>query len=140
VSAVSDFKIFNQTISLSTNGEIEFVDLTEKVLDMVSRSLVRNGLVHVFAPHATGLLVLTENEPSLLEDIRVFLENLIPKDKPYVHQSNAHSHLRSLLFPPDKTLPVMDGHVEFGTWQSLIFVETDVHPRKRTIIVQVIGQ
>jgi secondary thiamine-phosphate synthase enzyme len=122
------------------NGEIEFVDLTNRVRDIVSRSLVRNGLVHVFAPHATGLLVLTENEHGLLEDIRVFLKTLILRDSPYAHQLNAHSHLRSPLLPPDKTLPLVDGVVELGKRQSLVFVETDVHPRKRILIVQVAGQ
>ena len=106
----------------------------------MSKSGVKNGLVHIFAPHATGVLIITENEYGLLSDIRAFLEKMIPKRKQYRHPSNAHSHLRSMLLPPDKTLPVIDGHVEFGTWQSLIFVETDVHPRRRTVIVQVLGE
>ena len=140
MSILTDFKVFSQTINFSTRGEIEFVDLTDRVRDIVSRSHVTNGLVHVFAPHATGIMILTENEHGLLEDVKAFLETLIPRDKAYAHPSNAHSHLRSVLLPPDKTLPIIDGRVELGTWQSLIFVETDVHPRKRTIVVQVIGQ
>ncbi len=135
-----DFKIFNINHSFSTKGEIEFVDLTDKVREVVSRSHVSNGFVHVFAPHATGILILTENDSNLLQDIRAFLERLMPQDGSYAHPSNAHSHLRSVLLPPDRTLPIIDGHVELGTWQSLLFVETDVHPRKRTIIIQVIGQ
>ena len=83
---------------------------------------------------------MTENDDALLEDIKVFLEELAPKHGEYQHPSNAHSHLRSMLFPPDKTLPVIDGRVEFGTWQSLLFVETDVYPRERAIIIQVIGE
>lgn len=137
---MSDFKVFSTTYSFSTKGEIEFVDLTDKVQEAVSRSLVRNGLVHVFAPHATGILILTENEYGLLGDIKTLLEELIPSGGAYGHSSNAHAHLRSVLLPPDKTLPVIGGHVEFGTWQSLLFVETDVHPRKRTVIIQVIGE
>jgi secondary thiamine-phosphate synthase enzyme len=137
---LSDFKVFSTTYSFSTKGEIEFVDLTDKVQEAVSRSLVRNGLVHVFAPHATGILILTENEYGLLGDIKALLEELIPRDGAYGHPSNAHAHLRSVLLPPDKTLPIIGGHVEFGTWQSLLFVETDVHSRKRTVIIQVIGE
>ena len=93
MSILADFRVFNQAISFSTKGEIEFVDLTDRVRDIVSRSPVRNGLVHVFAPHATGSLVLTENEHGLLEDIRAFPETLIPRNSPYAHQLNAHSHL-----------------------------------------------
>lgn len=132
--------MFNTSFSFQTKGEIEFVDLTDKVQEAVAKSSVKNGVVHVFAPHATGILVLTENDYSLLNDIKALLEKLVPKHGAYNHPSNAHSHLRSLLLPPDKTLPVVDGRVEFGTWQSLLFVETDVHSRRRTVIIQVIGE
>ena len=134
------FKVFNKSFSFSTKGEIDFVDLSDKVQEVVSKSAIKNGMVHVFAPHATGILVLTENDYALLNDIKAFLEEIVPKRRAYQHPSNAHSHLRSMLLPPDKTLPVIDGRVEFGTWQSLLFVETDVYPRKRTIIIQVMGE
>ncbi len=134
------FKVFNASYSFSTKGEIEFIDLTDSVQETVAKSGVKNGLVHVFAPHATGVLILTENDYGLLEDIREFLERIIPRNGDYRHPSNAHSHLRSMLLPPDRTLPVVDGRVEFGTWQSLMFVETDVHPRRRTMTMQVIGE
>jgi len=133
-------KVFSQTVTFSTRGEIDFVDLTGKVEEVVSKSGIRNGLVHVFAPHATGILVLTEHEPNLLNDIKDVLERLIPKKGGYRHPSNAHSHLRSIFLPPDKTMPVVDGRVMFGTWQSLVFVETDVYPRQRTVLIQVIGE
>ena len=133
-------KILNKTYNFSTNGEIDFVDLTDKVQEVVAESGVVNGIVHVFAPHATGVIILTENDPALLEDIREFLEKIAPKNARYNHPSNAHSHLRSVLLPPDRTLPVINGEVEYGTWQSLLFVETDVHSRRRTVIMQVMGE
>ena len=134
------FKIMNTTYNFSTKGEISFVDLTDKVQEVVADSGIVNGIVHVFAPHATGVIILTENDPALLEDLRVFLEELVPRSKGYNHPSNAHSHLRSVLLPPDRTLPVVSGRVEFGMWQSLIFVETDVYPRRRTVVMQVMGE
>ena len=137
---MSSFKVTNESFTFSTKGEIDFIDLTDKVQGAVSKSGVRNGIVHVFAPHATGVLILTENDHALLEDIRELLERTVPKHGGYRHPSNAYSHLRSVLLPPDKTLPVFEGRVEFGTWQSLLFVETDVHPRKRTVIIQVLGE
>jgi secondary thiamine-phosphate synthase enzyme len=133
-------RIFNQTLTFSTDGEIDFIDLTDNVRKVVRESGVKNGLVHVFAPHATGVIVLTEYDSSLLSDIRNVLERLIPKRASYHHPSNAHSHLRSMFLCPDRTLPIVDGHVTLGTWQSLFFIETDVHPRRRTIIVQVLGE
>ncbi len=137
---MSNFKVANKIYKFNTRGEIDFVDLSDKVQKEVADSEIRNGIVHVFSPHATGILVLTENDDALLEDIKVFLEELAPKQRQYQHPSNAHSHLRSMLLPPDKTLPIVNGGVEFGTWQSLLFVETDVYPRERTIIIQIMGE
>ena len=134
------FKVVNMSYSFSTKGEIDFVDLTDKVQEAVSNSGIKNGIAHVFAPHATGVIILTENDYALLNDIKAFLEELAPKRGPYQHPSNAHAHLRSVLLPPDKTLPVIDGRVELGTWQSLLFIETDVYSRKRTVIIQVMGE
>jgi len=137
---MSDFKIITTSHSFSTKGEIDFIDLTDMVQTTVAKSGIKNGLVHVFAPHSTGILILTENDYGLLNDIKAFLEEIVPKRKAYNHPSNAHAHLRSVLLPPDKTLPIIDGRVEFGTWQSLLFVETDVYPRRRIVIIQVLGE
>lgn len=135
-----NFKVHAKTYKFTTQGEIDFIDLSDKIQEEVNNSAIKNGIVHVFAPHATGVLILTENDDALLEDIKVFLEKLVPKNEAYQHPSNAHSHLRSMILPPDKTLPVIAGKVEFGTWQSLFFVETDVYPRERTLIIQVMGE
>ena len=135
-----EFKVVSTSHSFSTKGEIDFIDLTDRIQAAVAKSGIKNGLVHVFAPHATGILMLTENDYGLLEDIKVLLEAIAPKGKSYRHPSNAHAHLRSVLLPPDRTLPVIDGRAEFGTWQSLLFVETDVYPRRRTVIIQVLGE
>jgi secondary thiamine-phosphate synthase enzyme len=133
-------KVFRENVVFSTKGEIELTDLTGKVHAVVRKSGIKDGLIHVFAPHATGVLILTEHEPSLDQDVKDFLERIIPKHGGYRHPSNAHSHLRSMLLSPDKTLPIIDGKAVFGTWQSLVFVETDVYPRNRTIIMQAIGE
>jgi secondary thiamine-phosphate synthase enzyme len=133
-------RIVNENLKLSTKGEISFVDISHMVQNVVAKSGIKNGIAHVFAPHATGVIVLTEYEPSLVEDIRNMLEQLVPKRRGYAHPSNAHSHLRSMLFSPEKTLPVIDGQLTLGTWQSLVFIETDVYPRQRTIVVQVLGE
>jgi secondary thiamine-phosphate synthase enzyme len=136
---MSSFRVVNKTFHFRTQGEIDFIDLSEKVQEEVKNTQIKNGILHVFAPHATGILILTENDPALINDIKGFLEDFIPRSK-YQHPSNAHSHLRSMLLPPDKTLPIINGRVEFGTWQSLMFVETDVYARERTVIIQVIGE
>ncbi|MGQ9566140.1 MAG: secondary thiamine-phosphate synthase enzyme YjbQ [Candidatus Bathyarchaeales archaeon] len=133
-------KVYNETLNFLTKGAIDFVDLTDKVQQIVAKSGVKNGLVHLFAPHATGIIILTEYEPALVEDIKTFLEQLVSSRERFHHPSNAHAHLRSVLLPPDKTIPIINGRAVFGTWQSVIFVETDVYSRQRTIIVQAIGE
>jgi secondary thiamine-phosphate synthase enzyme len=135
-----DVKVFNEKIVFSTKDPIDLVDLTGKVHEVVRKSGIKNGLIHVFAPHATGVIILTEHEPSLDSDVKDFLEKIVPKHGGYRHPSNAHSHLRSMLLPPDRTLPIIDGEAVFGTWQSLVFVETDVYPRQRTVIMQAMGE
>ncbi len=137
---MSDFKIVNKQVTFNTQGPVTFLDLTDQVERAVADSNIRNGLVHVYAPHATGILILTENDPALLEDIKAFLEALAPANGDYQHPSNAHAHLRSVLLQPDRSLPIIDGKVAFGTWQSLMFVETDVYPRRRTVTIQILGE
>ena len=78
---MSSFKVVNKSFSFTTKGEIDFVDLSTKSKKRLTFSGIKNGLAHVFAPHATGILILTENDDALLEDIKVLLEELAPKKK-----------------------------------------------------------
>lgn len=137
---MSNFRVVNQTIKFHTNGEIDFIELSDEIQEIANKTQIKNGIVHVFSPHATGILILNENDAALLDDIKVFLEKLASNRGTYEHPSNAHAHLRSMVLPPDKTLPLIDGRIAFGTWQSLLYVETDVYPRERTLIVQVMGE
>jgi secondary thiamine-phosphate synthase enzyme len=133
-------KVITEILTFSTKGEIEFVDLSDKVRGVVAKSGVKNGLTNVFAPHATGIIILTELESGLLEDLKSLLEQIASSRGRFHHPSNAYAHLRSILLPPEKTLPIVDGHLALGTWQSLVFIETDVHPRQRKVIVQILGE
>ncbi len=132
-------KVYSSSFSISTKGEIDFVDVTERVDGIVRKSGINEGLVLLFAPHATGAMIINENDPSLLEDLKDLLERIIPRDG-YRHPFNAHSHLRSILMEPSKVIPVSKGRLSLGTWQSIIWVEVDTRPRKRTILVTVLGE
>jgi secondary thiamine-phosphate synthase enzyme len=133
-------KVVTEILTFSTKGEVEFVDLSDRVQGAVTKSGVKNGLANVFAPHATGVIILTELESGLLEDLKLLLEQIASSRVRFHHPSNAYAHLRSVLLPPEKTLPIIDGHLALGTWQSLVFIETDVHPRQRRVIVQILGE
>lgn len=131
--------LFTKTIHIETDSPGDIINLTHKVEDVVRESKVKNGIVHVFAPHATAVFALTELESYLRNDIKKLLDNIIP-EKGWLHEGNAHSHLRSLLLPPDKTLPVRNGRVIRGTWQDLFFIEADTSTRLRKIEITVLGE
>ncbi len=132
-------KVVTSTFSFKTGGEINFIDITDNVQEIVEKSGIRDGIAVVFAPHATGAIIINENDPSLLEDLSEALERIIPRGAGYKHPINAHSHLRSILMEPSKVFPVIGGSLALGTWQSIIWVEVDTHPRTRKVIVTVLG-
>ncbi len=133
-------RIYVEELTIRTRGPFDIVNITSQVSDVVRRSGIKNGLVHVFAPHATGVLALIEDEPGLRADIVDTLKRLIPPHGPYRHPVNAYSHIISMFLAPDRTLPLVDGRLVLGTWQSLVFIEADTHARTRHIIVQVVGE
>lgn len=131
--------IFTKTIQIETDKPGDIINLTHKIEGVVGESKIKNGIVHVFAPHATAVFALTELESDLREDIKELLDNLTPEEG-WKHGANAHSHLRSMLLAPDKTLPVRNGRVIRGTWQDLFFIEADTSGRLRKIEITVIGE
>jgi len=133
--------IYSKELRFSTKGEIDLVDITAEVERVVEESGIQNGHVLVFVPGATGAIVTIEHEPGLLEDFKRTLRELIPKGAGYLHDridDNAHSHLRATLL--GECFPVINGRLVRGTWQQIFFVELDVRPRHRRVIVQVVGE
>jgi len=133
-------KVYTDQFEFDTRREFDIVDLTSRVEAAVKRSGVREGIAVVFAGHATGVIVLNEYEPDLLEDLRDFLKGLAPSDGVYRHPANAHAHLRSMLLTPSRVVPVHGGSLGLGTWQSLYWVEVERRPRRRRVEVTVIGE
>lgn len=131
-----------EELKFSTNGEIDLIDITYNIEEIVERSGIKNGQVLVFVPGATGAIVTIEHERGLLEDFKKLLRELVPRGAGYRHDlidNNAHSHLRATLLGPSLVLPVVEGRVIRGTWQQIFFVELDVRPRRRKVVVQVTG-
>ncbi|AEC52275.1 hypothetical protein PNA2_1360 [Pyrococcus sp. NA2] len=135
--------VVSKELHFSTRGEIDLVDITREVEKFVEESGVKNGMITVFIPGATGAIVAIEHEEGLLEDFRRFLREIIPKDREYLHNrfdDNAHSHLRATLLGPSLTFPIIDGKLVRGTWQQIFFVELDTRPRRRRVILQIVGE
>jgi len=133
-------RIYSEEYEFQTRGEFDVLDLTPWLSEVVSRSGIRDGLMLIYAGHATGVIILNEYDPSLIEDLRDFLRRLTPSDGNYRHPFNAFSHLRSMLFEPSKVIPIHDGRLGLGTWQRVYWVEAERRPRKRRVEAMIIGE
>ncbi|MGM0387626.1 MAG: secondary thiamine-phosphate synthase enzyme YjbQ [Natrinema limicola] len=127
------------TFSVDTDARLTTVDVTDQVAAAVPDDL-ESGLCTAFVRHTTAGLVVQENEPRLRGDIESFLGELVP-DEGHAHDDldgNADSHLRAALIGPDVTIPVENGQLALGTWQSVLLLECD-GPRTRTVSVTTVG-
>ena len=141
----SELTVVTKQLSLSTEGEGDIIDLTGMVSEAVHKSGVKNGMVTVFVPGATGALTTIEYEPGLLQDFPNILERVAPKGLMYEHEKrwhdgNGHSHVRASLIGPSLTVPVVKGELTLGTWQQIVFLELDVRNRSRKLILQIMGE
>lgn len=129
---------FRREIEFRVGEELELVDLTTQVKNIVEDSGVKDGICLVYSPGSTGALFINEYESSLLEDFKDLMKSLV-KDIRYKHPANARSHLRTILTGNQQVIPIKDGKLELGVWQKIIFCNFDIKGRGRKVIVQVIG-
>jgi len=137
--------VFQDRFSLATSGHRDLHDITEQVATIVQRSGLRTGLVHVFNVGSTAAVGAIEFEPGLRRDLPELLDRLIPPSRSYGHEQawhdgNGHSHLQATWLGPAITIPLSEGRLVLGTWQQVFHLECDVKPRRREIVVTVIGE
>jgi len=144
-------KIYNKKIEVESKGQIEFMDITDQVSEVIAGSGVREGQVLVYSPHTTASIVINHNESMLVQDFMRILYKLVPVSERYSHdlfeikreknsdgRSNGHSHCKGMLLGVSQTLPIEKGKMMLTDKQSIFFAEMD-GGRKRDIIIQVIG-
>ncbi|OYT65661.1 secondary thiamine-phosphate synthase enzyme [Candidatus Bathyarchaeota archaeon ex4484_205] len=136
---------FTETLEFNTSKEGDILDLTGDVKRVVKQSRVSNGIVTVFVPGSTGALTTIEYEPGLLQDLPAALERIAPSNVYYHHEEmwhdgNGRSHVRASIIGPSLTVPIVNGELTLGTWQQIVFIELDIRPRRRKVIVQIIGE
>ncbi len=132
-------------IELSSRGFTDIVDITESVRRAVLESELTEGLAAVFVPGSTASVTTIEHEDGVIEDLRQAIERLVPSDMAYLHDArwqdgNGFSHVRAALLKPGITVPFRDRTLLLGTWQQIVFIDFDNRPRKRRIIVQLVGE
>lgn len=143
-------EIYSQTLDIDTRENLEVVDITPQITRLIEASGIQNGFAIIASRHTTTALFVNEFEERLVQDIKTFFEKLVPAENKYLHNDihlrdcppeepeNAHSHIISMLLSNSESIPVVDGSLTTGQWQSIMFVELD-GPRNRTLQVQLIG-
>lgn len=139
--------IHGETFTVQTDQRVELVDLTDRIMDLVRRFRIREGLVSLWSLHTTCALFINECQTALLSDIKRFLEQMVARDAEWLHNDprhsdcdrmNADSHLRALLLGHSLTLQISGGEIVLGQWQRILMAELD-GPRARTLRVQLWG-
>jgi secondary thiamine-phosphate synthase enzyme len=133
------------TIQIQTRGDADIHDITARVADAVSHSGLKVGIATVFCPSSTSAVTTIEYESGALSDLRRLFDEIVPQNREYAHNArwhdgNGHSHIRASLLGPSLTIPFVEGQLTLGTWQQVIYVDFDNKPRRRELIVQVIGE
>ncbi len=128
-----------------TKGNGHIINLTDEISRKVAGAGITSGIVTVFTPSATSGLTTIEFEPGLLKDLPEFFEKILPSDVPYHHDmtwhdGNGFSHMRSALIGPDITVPFVNGELQLGTWQNVVFLDFDNRARSRRVVLQIIGE
>lgn len=147
VQAASGYKVVNRIVDWITNDRMQLLNITDRINDIVRKSGVRDGIVHLQSLHTTTAVFLNEWQDALLEDVKAFFEETVRQERYYKHndpahsdceRSNADSHLRGMFMGQSVSLQVRNARVLLGTWQSIILAEFD-GPRSRSVAVQISG-
>ena len=132
------------TFEVSTQGFGDVIDVTAQVTASVEKSGIRNGIVCIANPGSTAGITTIEFEPGAVADLKAALEKLAPEKARYRHNDtwddgNGFAHLRSALVGTSQSFPVRDGKVALGTWQQIVLLDFDNRPRRRKLVVTVVG-
>ena len=133
------------SISINTRGDADIHDITNQIARHVTDSGFKDGTVTVFCPSATSALTTIEYESGALSDLRSLFEEIVPQNQEYAHNArwqdgNGHNHVCAALLGPSLTIPFVAFKLTLGTWQQVIYVDFDVHPRQRELVVQIMGE
>jgi len=138
-------EIETYSISISTKGNCDIVDITDNVSDLIVNNNFTEGNVLVFVGGSTAGITTIEYEPGLLKDYPKLFERIAPANINYEHDNtwhdgNGHSHIRAAIQGASLTVPFLKGRMLLGTWQQIIFVDFDNRSRRRNITVQITGK
>ena len=137
-------RVQNYEIFAQTTGKTDIIDLTPDVSKVVKTSSVKDGAIILFIPGSTAALTTIEFESGVVNDLRKAIERMAPEDIYYEHNErwgdgNGYAHVRAAIFGPSLHIPLIGGKMALGTWQQIALLDFDNRPRRRRIVVQMVG-
>ena len=135
---------YSSRIEVSSKGFSDVIDITAEVASILEKSGLSDGIISIFVPGSTASVTTIEYEEGVIDDLKNAIERIVPSTIAYKHDrrwgdGNGFSHVRAAFWKPGLTVPFMDKKPALGTWQQIVFIDFDNRPRKRRLVVQVIG-
>ena len=139
--------VINKSLRISSSSNFQIIDITSDIVTILNETTkenkIDNGIVNIFTKHSTSSIRVNENEKGLLLDFEKALKDVIKEKDNYKHDyidNNAASHIRAFLLGASETIPIVDGRLDLGTWQSIFFIELDGPRSNRTVDLTFIGE
>ena len=137
--------VITGSLSMNTKGNTDIQEITQELIRLVEQSGLRSGTLTVFCPSSTSGLTTVEYEPGCVSDLKRMFEELVPAGRHYAHNAtwddgNGHSHMRASLLGPSLSIPFVEQTLTLGPWQQVVYVDFDIRPRQRELIVQMVGE
>jgi len=137
-------QIHSSAIHVKTTGNLDIVNISPQVEDLVARHTVLSGFLLLFIAGSTAALTTIEYEQGALQDLRQAIERIVPQNMAYEHDrrwgdGNGYAHVRAALLGPSLSIPLQGGRLQLGTWQQIVLCDFDNRPRLREVIVQLSG-
>ncbi len=138
-------QIINDSVEISTRGHTDIIDITPQTNHILDETKLKSGNLTVFVSGSTAGVTSIEHEPGLLNDLPEAFEKLAQTGATYHHDAawgdgNGYAHVRAALLGPSLTVPFNNGKLLLGTWQQIVIIDFDNRPRKRNVVVQMIGE
>lgn len=137
--------VFTRVIRVESRGENDIVDLSSDARQFLKEIKAKDGILIMFVSGSTAAITTTEFEPGLQKDIPAMLERIAPRQTDYEHDNtwhdgNGRSHVKASLIGPSLVVPFAEGNLLLGEWQQIVLLELDIRPRRRQIVMQVMGE
>ena len=139
--------VISKSLKLNSSSKFQIIDITRDIVAILNEinneNKINEGIVNIFTKHSTSAICVNENEKGLLNDFEKVLKDLVKEKDNYKHDfidNNAASHIRAFLLGSSETIPIIDGRLDLGTWQSIFFIELDGPRANRTIDLTFIGE